>query len=215
MAKRRRKIEEEEELEFVEPEFDEREYLKSEIKKGRGIFIIFILAIVMGFVSAYLQVYVDIIVALLVGISPLFVINRILKFFKAEFSTKSTWVFAILAFIFIWIAIWSVGLNPPFNDLTPPQIRKVEVYNGTAWVEIYDYSRDVSKNIKKVDWKNSVDIRVLATDNVGVESVKINDRTAKKNGDYYEVDNIVVSGEIKIVAWDVNGHSSEKIIATS
>ncbi len=215
MAKRRRKIEEEEELEFVEPEFDEREYLKGEIKKGHGIFIIFLLAIVMGFVSAYLQVYVDVIVAFLVGILPLFAVNRILKFFRAEFSTRGTWVFAILSFILIWIAIWSVGLNPPFNDLTPPQIRVVEVYNGTAWIEIYDYTKDVSENIKKVNWKNSVDIRVWATDNVGVESVKVNGQNADKNDGYYEVNNIVVSGEIKIIAWDVNGHTTEKIIAVS
>ena len=215
MAKRRKKIEEEE-VEFEEPEFNEKEYLIGEIKKGRGIFIVFILAIVMGFVSAYLQVYIDAIVAFLVGISPLFVLNRILQFFQAEFKTRGTWVYAVLAFILIWISIWSVGLNPPFNDLSPPQIRVVKVYNGTTWVPIYTYSYGIyEKNLDKISWDKTVNIRVWVTDNVGVSVVQINDHRAQLKNGYYEVDGIKISGEIKINTIDVNNNEATQTIRIS
>ncbi len=216
MAKRRRKIEKEEEEEFEEPEFNERGYLISEIKKGRGIFVVFILAIVMGFVSAYLQVYVDAIVAFLIGISPLFVLNKILKFSKAEFKTRGTWIYAILAFILIWISIWSVGLNPPFNDLSPPQIRSVEVYNGTAWVPIFTYPNYVYQdNIKKISWNKPVNIRVRVTDNVDVSTVQINDHTAQLKNGYYEIDNLKISREIRIIAIDFNNNQATETISVS
>ena len=215
MAKRRKNVEEED-LEFEEPEFNEKEYLISEIKKGRGIFIIFILAVVMGFVSAYLQVYLDVFVAFLVGILPLFALNRILQFFKAEFKTRGTWVYAILAFIFIWISIWSVGLNPPFNDLSPPQIRSVEVYNGTAWVTIFTYPNSVNHdNVNKISWDKPVSIRVKATDNVGVSSVQINGHSAQLKNGYYEVDNLRVGNEINIIANDFHDNHATVTIAVS
>ena len=216
MAKRRKKIEEEEELEFEEPEFNEKEYLIGEIKKGRGIFIVFILAIVMGFVSAYLQVYVNVIAAFLVGIIPLFALNRILQFFKAEFKTRGTWVYAVLAFILIWISIWSVGLNPPFNDLSPPQIKEVDVlYNGT-WVSIFTYPDWIHQdNINKIPWDKPVDIRVSVTDNAGISIVQINGHATTLNKGYYEVDGLNVNGEIKITAWDVNDHQATETIPVS
>ena len=215
MAKRRKNVEEEE-LEFEEPEFNEREYLISEIKKGRGIFIVFILAIVMGFVSAYLQVYLDAFVAFLVGIVPLFVLNRILQFFKAEFKTRGTWVYAILAFILIWISIWSVGLNPPFNDLSPPQIRSVEVYNGTAWVTIFTYPNSVNHdNVNKISWDNPVSIRVKATDNVGVSSLQINGHSAQLKNGYYEVDNLKIGNEINIIVSDLHNNQATVTIEVS
>ena len=203
MAKRRKTPEEEEKELFVEPEFDEREFLKSEIKKGKGITIIFLLAIGAGFLSAYLQVYVDIFLAAFFGLVLLFGIKPILTFFNAEFQGRNTWIYAIFAFILIWLSIWSVALNPPFNDLSPPQIKEVVVVysNGTA-VTVYSYLHG-TKNVK-IRWENVSEIKAKVYDNAKVSSVEINGKSASFLDGYYiaKVSNI---SSIHIEAIDEQG----------
>ncbi len=223
MAKRK-KIEEETEL-FKEPEFDEREFLVSELKKGKGIILVFVIAAVLGIFSAYLQVNVDTYLAYLVGIATIFALKPALKAINAEFKDKKTWTFAILAFIILWIAFWSVGLNPPFNDVSPPQIRMVEVYTGASanatWVLIYDYAanynkelaKEIAKNKESLNWNNITKIRALVTDNVGVSTVYINGKEATADGNYYVVNALNIGSEITITATDVNGHRNTMSIS--
>ncbi len=215
MAKRRR-VEEEEETLFKEPEFDEKDFLLSEVKKAKGIIIVFLLAAGAGLLSAYLQVYLDIVMGFILGILVLIALKNILKVFSAEFKDNKTWVFAVLTFIVIWISIWSVGLNPPFNDVSPPQVRFVEVYNGTAWVEVYNYTEDfnqgeknkINENKKSLDWNNITKIRTEVTDNVAVAMVEINGEKAKLVGGCYEVSVAPPIGDIKIIAKDSSGHQA-------
>ncbi len=207
MAKRRKTPEEEESELFKEPEFNEREFLKSEIKKGKGITIIFLLALGVGFLSAYLQIYVDLFLAVFIGFALLFGIKPILTFFNAEFHGRNTWIYAILAFLLIWLSIWSVALNPPFNDVSPPQIKEVIVgySNGTS-LTIYSYFHGITK--KNVKWENVTEIKVKVFDNVKVNSVEINGKTASFENGYFfvKVSNV---NSIHIVAWDEKGLKTE------
>ncbi len=207
MAKRRKTPEEKEEEIFKEPEFDVREFLKSEIKKGKGITILFLLSVGVGFLSAYLQVYVDIFLAVFIGFILLFAIKPILSFFNAEFHGRNTWIYAIFAFLLIWLSIWSVALNPPFNDLTPPQIKEVlvEYSNGTTLV-IYSYFHGITN--KNIDWKNVTKIKAKVFDNVKVSSVQINGKMADLENGYYVV-NVSNINSINIVAYDEKGLNTE------
>ncbi len=215
MAKRR-KVDEENEI-FKEPEFDEAQFLKDEIKKARGIIIVFLLAIATGLISAYLQVYADMFSALAMGILMLFLLRYIIKYANAEFTTRNNWIFAILAFVILWMAFWTVGLNPPFNDVSPPQIRAVEVYNGSAWIEIYNYTasytpgvdKRISTNLKNLDWSSVNKVRVYVTDNVQVSRVYINGAEAKPEGKYYvaDVDDMHATvPPVEIQAFDSGNH---------
>ncbi len=208
MAKRRKTPEEEEKELFQEPEFDVVEFLRDEIKKAKGIIIVFVLAFIIGIISGYLQVLVSAALGAIIGFAMLFLLKPLLKKLNAEFSKRSTWAYAIITFLLIWFLGWTVALNPPFNDLSPPQIRSVEVYNGTAWVTIYEYPKVIDKNIKSIQWKNVHDIRVKATDNVEVSSVEINGKTAILKDGYYEVKDMNLLGKIEVHVWDKNGHET-------
>ncbi len=208
MAKRRKSTEEEEEELFKEPEFDEKAYLISEIKKAKGIIVVFLLAFVIGLISGYLQVYVSVALAAILGFAVLFVLKPLLQRLNAEFDRRSTWVYAIIMFLLIWFLAWSVAINPPFNDVSPPQIRSIEVYNGTAWVTIYSYYRGVdNKAIHSINWKGSHEIRVRASDNVAVSGVEINGETANYKEGYYQV-SVETPGKILVKVWDEKGHET-------
>ncbi len=219
MAKRR-KVAEEKEI-FKEPEFDEVQFLKDEITKAKGIIIVFLLAIGAGLVSAYLQVFGGVYLAYGFGILVAVSIKWLLTALHMPFKDSKTWVFAILAFLLIWIAIWSVGLNPPFNDMSPPQVRTVEVYNGTAWVLIYSYresfnnglANEIKKNIKDLNWENVTKIRADVEDNVAVDKVSINGKGATLKNGYYEVDVEPPITDISVMAWDSSGHVSKLTIS--
>jgi len=209
MAKRRKTPEEEEKELFQEPEFDVVEFLRDEIKKAKGIIIVFVLAFIIGIISGYLQVLVSVALGAIIGFAMLFLLKPLLKKLNAEFSKRSTWAYAIIAFLLIWFLGWTVALNPPFNDLSPPQIRSVEVYNGTAWVTIYSFPQEISKNIKSIKWNEVEDIRVKVTDNVEVTNVTINGETAVIKNGYYEPERkIQILGKIEIQAWDKAGHKT-------
>ena len=203
MAKRR-KVEEEEEL-FQEPEFDEKKFLIDEIRKARGIIVVFSLAFIVGIASGYIQVASSGLISALLGFAVLFSLKPILVRIGAEFKDRKTWFFAITMFLLIWFLGWTIALNPPLNDVSPPQIRTVEVYNGTAWVKIYDYSKGVlHKNFDKIKWGESMSVRAFVSDNVAVSEVKINGKIAQENGSYYEVSNLNPRGVIRVEAWDTS-----------
>ncbi len=214
MAKRRKKVVEEEEKKeiFEEPEFDVRDFLIKEMKKAKGIIIVFIISLVLGIISGYLQVYVSVYLGAVLGFVFIFLLKPILAKAKAEFSDKKTWFYAITMFLLIWFLGWTIALNPPLNDISPPQIRSVQVYNGTAWIEIYSASSGIHhKNIDKLHWNGLMSVRVLATDNVGVDEVKINGHKAVFKDGYYVVYNIKIYGKITVEAWDVNAANSSNI----
>jgi len=219
MAKRRKVDDTESSELFTPPEFDVADFLKKEIKKAKGIIIVFLIAIVIGLFSAYVQVSIDTFIAYAIGIAVIFVMKPILKALNAEFSDRKTWAFAIIAFLILWLSFWTVGLNPPFNDVSPPQIRVVEVYTGAStnatWIEIYDYeasynpalAKKIKDNKNSLDWSNITKVRALVTDNVGVGAVYINSNPASLSDGYY-VASVSGSSSITITAEDVNGHSS-------
>ena len=223
MAKRR-KVEEEGKL-FEEPEFDVRQFLVDEMTKAKGIIIVFLLAIGVGLASAYLQVYFDAFSAVALGLLFLLLLRNILKFARAEFAQRNTWIFAILAFIILWLSFWTVGLNPPFNDVSPPQVRVVQVYNGSAWVEVYNYTSSytpgvkerIEKNLKDLDWNSVSAVRVVVTDNVAVSRVLINGAEAKHEGKYYvvSVDDMNANvPPVQIRAYDTGEHSTTITVPT-
>ncbi len=213
MAKRKKTPEEEEKELFQEPEFDEVEFLKSEIKKAKGIIIVFLLAIVTGFISGYIQVMGVTALAAILGFAVIFALKPLLKKLNAEFKERSNWAYAVIAFLLIWFLAWTVAINPPFNDVSPPQIRSVEVYNGTAWVTIYSFPHTNDKNIKAINWNKVTlgDIRVKASDNVEVVSVEINGHTAVLKDGYYMVSGShgEILGKIVVKVWDKAGHESD------
>ena len=223
MAKRR-KVEEEGKL-FEEPEFDVKQFLVDEMTKAKGIIIVFLLAIGVGLASAYLQVYFDTFSAVALGLLFLLLLRTILKFARAEFTQRNTWIFAILAFIILWLSFWTVGLNPPFNDVSPPQVRVVQVYNGTSWVEVYNYtstytpgiSEKIKKNLKNLDWNSVSSVRVMVSDNVAVSRVLINGAEAQLEGKYYVVNVDDMNANvppIQISAYDIGGHKATLTVPT-
>jgi len=157
MAKKRKKIkqEEEEKYEFVPPEFDEKQFLTDEIKATKRILLIVGYGVLFGVLATLITVATG---AAILGLLLLIVGFASMKFFfsstKIDMSkfTKRTWLENGAWFFFTFLAIWILTVNPPFFDLAPPDVRDVKLWvdvKDFGWSE-YNYTYHSSQN--KYSW---------------------------------------------------------------
>ena len=135
MAKKRKKDKaEDEEYEFVPPEFDEKEFLKKELSDTRVAVLTVGYAALVGIVAGAIS-YVSssaVGLAFLAGIAGIFSLKyfyTLMKVDTAKFQKKS-WAGNVAMFFFTFLAIWVLLLNVPFMDNSKPTVDKVVV-----WVE--------------------------------------------------------------------------------
>jgi hypothetical protein len=193
MAKKRKKDKkEEEEYEFTPPEFDEKEFLKKEIKDTKtaiwtigyaGVF-----GIIAGEISALGRSLVapSILVAL-IGIVFLRYFYQMLDIDIGQFTRKN-WVGNIGTFFFTFLAIWVLMVNVPFMDLANPSVDKVIVWvdDGTTirgleykFVDargIYDWvpiSNDSWSPVIHTTTTTTVNITARVTDNGHLSVVEV------------------------------------------
>ncbi len=169
MAKRRKKEEEEEEEAFELPEFDREEYMRKEITKGKSILISVAVAPLFSILA--LQVFKlvgDWTVGFMVGLVGIALLSNIMKIFdidKDKLEIKE-WAMNAGMFIFTFVAIWIVLMNPPFNDFSDPHLNELD------W-QAYDDGEKIDKaNITNGERYN-ITIKAKVTDNVEVKSVQI------------------------------------------
>ena len=157
MAKKRKKgKKEEEKYEFTPPEFDEKEFIKKELRDTRtAIWTIgyaIILGIVAGVVSGLGKSYVGLsILIALVGIIFMNYFYSIVHVDVKQF-TRRNWVGNIGTFFFTFLAIWVLMINVPFLDIAAPNVSKVIV-----WVNNNDGSGLHGLEYKFVDTKGVYD----------------------------------------------------------
>ncbi|MDG6220152.1 MAG: hypothetical protein QCI38_01725 [Candidatus Thermoplasmatota archaeon] len=195
MAKKRRQKDEEKEAPaFVPPFFDEKEFMENEIKNSKIALYIFMLAIAFAVVSMFLTRLGQWSVAFFLGV--LFLISIPNIFMKLNLDTshlkKKEWLGNYVMFLFAWIGIWILLCNPPFTDLTYPDVQRLEIYsdydNGT-WASqgfYLEYNPSIgvhywrTPGAQEMDWpqgyypNKDFNMTLVVTDNVGVESVVVN-----------------------------------------
>lgn len=202
MAKRRRKDDEEDE-EFKLPEFKEEEFLRKEILSAKVMMVTVLLAIAGAVVSYLLTLGGVVVVAFFAGLSLLFLLRYIVKFFGIDSSKfeRKDWLGHWMTYFFAWLAIWILLLNVPFSDVTQPSL--TVIVNGG---EVKDPSIPIFVN-------GSAEISVRAIDNSGIKGVWItiagSENPMNRQGDsntwLYNL-SISASTMITITAEDVSGN---------
>ncbi len=133
MAKKRRKHEEEkEEKEYKSPEFDEREFLQDEIQTGKATIMAAIISIPVGILiymitgsmgeeNAWLGFLIGI-----MCIGSLYFVLPAVNVDVKKMKPKQ-WFGPISTYIFTFLAIWILLVNPPFADHAGPQFIGIDV----------------------------------------------------------------------------------------
>ena len=146
MAKKRKKDKkEDEDYEFVPPEFDEKEFLKKEIKDTKISLITIVLAIVFAIIAGVLSAINRSMVlpSLLIGLAGVVGLKYIYTILKIDVShfQKKNWLGSIGTFFFTFLAIFVLMINVPFLDLSEPSVEDVAVWaneGGDLYGFIYD-----------------------------------------------------------------------------
>ena len=130
---RKRKVREE--PPFKIPEFDREEFERKEIRDAKLTLTTFFYAFVIAMFTYAVGLY-DVRLAVLIGFLAIYSLKYL--FPLAGFNTgemeKKTWAGMGALFLFTWLAIWILLVNPPATDFSRPEIEKIEVWeeeNGT------------------------------------------------------------------------------------
>ncbi|MGA1822253.1 MAG: hypothetical protein ACMUIG_06980 [Thermoplasmatota archaeon] len=184
MAKRRivrPEMEEEEEKEskpaFVPPEFDETEFLQTENRNAKMIYLSLAVAVVAGLVSFGLMKLVYLISGdgnlhfmLPVGI-PLIFFGLVIYLFRRlgiDISNLDWKKWAENGFMYFatWAAIWIISMNPPFSDFSDPVI-------GDFIVKTIDHNNEeryyVNVTPTEIMDVSSVEVFTIITDNYRID----------------------------------------------
>jgi len=146
MAKKRKKDKPEpEDYEFRPPDFDEKEFLKKELRDTRSALTTIIYAVSFGMIAGLISMMGTNLapVAFMVGIAGIVTLKYFYAIAKVDTSEfkKKNWVGNIGTYFFTFLAIWVLMLNMPFSDHAPPSVDSVIVWvdNGkNVYGKVYD-----------------------------------------------------------------------------
>ena len=122
MAKKRRIIEkkaQEEDYEFVPPEFDEEEFIRKDLYGTRVLFVVVAFAVIIGILCSCVQkAFTDagLFLALLLLVLGVAAIKPLLKLvrFDPELLERKTMVGNYILYLLLGLGIWILLVNPPF-----------------------------------------------------------------------------------------------------
>ncbi|MGQ9587560.1 MAG: hypothetical protein ACUVT7_04165 [Thermoplasmata archaeon] len=202
MAKKRKKEKERgEEYEFKPPEFDEKEFLRQELRNTRiALYTIGyagLVGVAAGLVSMVSRDLLGVAFLLVIlGIVSLKWVYLLLKVDVKSF-TRRNWAGNIGTYFFTFLAVWVLLLNMPFADNSKPSIDKVIVWverpQGTGtnltgveyeWIStqgVYGWvglwGEDPGTLIR-ADVNHTINITARVVDNGALRSVQVSIETA-------------------------------------
>ena len=123
MAKKRRIIEkkaQEEEYEFVPPEFDEEEFIRKDLYGTRVLMVVVVFSVIIGILASCVQkAFTDagLILGLLLvflGVAAIKPLLRLVRF-DPDLLERKTMVGNYILYLLLGFGIWILLLNPPFS----------------------------------------------------------------------------------------------------
>ena len=140
MAKKRKKQEElKAEKDYKPPKFDKEEYMRTEINVAKGTIYAALMAVPMAVVAMFTLSIGGAGGGLLIGFAGISLMWFLLPMLKVDIkSFKVThWLGAISTYFFLFLAIWVMLCNPPFNDFASPAITDLDVsWDNGDWEPI-------------------------------------------------------------------------------
>ncbi len=172
----RKKRKKEEDVEFKTPKFDEVAFMKKEMEGAKAALVTIGYALALGLASYVLTVLSPAWgapLAALLGFLALYGVRYLypaVGLDTAKFDRR-TWAGNGAIFLFAWLAFWVLLLNPPFLDVSPPLIDRVQVQlpGADSWTDV---SRD-GLTMLALGGNTSFDVRVRVLDNIRVGQVQI------------------------------------------
>jgi hypothetical protein len=187
MARKKRKVEkEEEEYEWVPPEFDEKAFLQKDIKGTRALIVTVLSCLGFAIIGYFVSVSVHWalgFVALFAGIILLTFIYPYVGVDRALLERK-TIIGNYALFFLLFLGLWVLFLNPPFSDHTDPFIAQPVIWVEVdgAWTQLTDANRQTL-----IHAGDPVNITALVTDNGQLSSVQIEVALAGQTGTFVDM----------------------------
>lgn len=131
---------------FVEPEFDEREYLRDQKETAKAVVTIFVIGALIGLLSGYLMLSGLWYFSILIIFVFLLFLKVILNALGMELPKRNSQkLFLVGEFILTWLVFWILFLNPPLHVVSGPQISDLQVpsSSGTGWVSAQEPKLDI------------------------------------------------------------------------
>ena len=203
MAKKKRESEE-----WKEPEFDEVDFMRKEIRLARGAIVTVLWAVPAALIGYTLTIWnpgLGPALAFLAGVAMLYLLKWVFPrvgVITGKFKRRD-WVGHTASFLFSWLAFWILLLNAPFADLTAPTITAVTV-NGMS----------VSCGGSVAAAQGLIVLNVTASDNVGVAGVSFSIGSNAPNplsrvGNLWQASFTAITiTPVTVVASDTGGRSS-------
>ena len=122
MAKKRRIIEkkaQEEEYEFVPPEFDEEEFIRKDLYGTRVLMVVVVFSVIIGILASCVQkAFTDagLILGLLLvflGVAAIKPLLRLVRF-DPDLLERKTMVGNYILYLLLGLGVWILLVNPPF-----------------------------------------------------------------------------------------------------
>jgi len=185
MARKRRKAVSED---MRLPDFDEKSYIKLEMRGAVFLIASVGVALVMALVAAFLTWGLkDGRIAFVLGLLGFFLVRLLLTVLKVDMSDfdKMRWATGFFTYFTTFIAVWILLINPPMAYLVPPKItdNTTDDQELGAIVSIAAYVDDTQR-VKSVD--------VVITDPKGVETGPFNMLRVVQNLYSYRIENPIV-----------------------
>lgn len=130
---------------FVEPEFDEREFIRNEKERAKSIIVVFIIGAILGGLSGYFNIiglwYFSVLIIFIFLLFLKFILNAL----RIEMPKKASHkLFLGGEFILTWLLFWILILNPPAHVLSGPQISGLQFdAGGGNWTAVSEPSLNV------------------------------------------------------------------------
>lgn len=126
------------------PDFDEREFLKSERNRAKAVVYFFLIGAGLGLLSGYLFVAHMWYFALLLIFVFLVFLRFIMEALGLEMpKTGGQRVFLVMELVLTWLVFWILFLNPPLSVVSDVQVSNIQVNENGSWVALKETGNNV------------------------------------------------------------------------
>ncbi len=129
---------------FVEPEFDEMNFIREEKERAKGVVAVFVIGALIGLLSGYLSLIGLWYFSVLIIFIFLLFLKIILNALRIELPKRNSHKFFLVGeFILTWLIFWILFLNPPLHVVSGPQISDLQSQTSTGWANVNEPKLDV------------------------------------------------------------------------
>jgi len=163
---------------FKVPEFDEIEFMKTEMDNAKAAIITILYAIPIAIISFELTIFGLAVLGFVVGIFAIFMLKFVYTKLGINIKDfeKKTWLGNGALMFFTWLLFWILMLNPPFSDSADPSITRPEVWvegsdgNPVKWDLEFRNGQYITDPIGQ---GKNITLSANVSDNAGIASVTI------------------------------------------